>query len=166
MPHCVFPGSPRQGGRNTNNGLALIERVMDAPKDTLRGDLPINAFGINGFVEDATIRFEYDNREFGDGFAVIGFNGAFGNELPDTTTTEFMGGLRDAVCVAVCFIVVFSDGLNHALAVSHSGLNFLLTVSHSGLTAGPARPLREDSQVIGALRRPAAGACVHPGGRS
>ena len=57
-----------------------------------------------------------------------------------------MGGLRDAVCVAERFIVVFSDGLNFALAVSHSGLNFLLAVSHSGLTAGPARPLREDSR--------------------
>ena len=52
---------------------------MDAAKDTLRGDLPINAFGINGFVEDSTIRHKYDNREFGNGFAVIGFNGAFGS---------------------------------------------------------------------------------------
>ena len=139
---------------------------MDAAKDTLCGDLPINAFGINGFVEDATIRYECDNREFGNDFADIGFNGACGNELPNTMATEFMGDLCDAVCVAVRFTVVFSDGLNFLLAVSHSGLNFLLAVSHSGLTAGPARPLREDSQVTGALRRLAAGACVHPGGRS
>ena len=94
---------------------------MDAAKDTLCGDLPINAFGINGFVEDATIRYEHDDREFGNGFADIGFSGAFGNELPNTMATEFMGDLRDAACVAVRSTGVFSDGLNFLLAVSHSG---------------------------------------------
>ena len=38
--------------------------------------------------------------------------------------TEFMGNLRDAVCVAVRFIVVFSDGLDFLLAVSHSDLSW------------------------------------------